>query len=118
MVLATQCMQSKKPKKMHTNGKLSKVLGQRCGTLYNLSINNFRRYRLFCRICRRCFEDMSMEGHDGNLSIEMGARGGMIAQTKKTFDFLEGRLYAPGKAWTKAVAYWKTLKPMLMFLMK
>jgi len=46
-----------------------------------------------------------------NLSIEMGARGGMIAPDQKTFDFLEGRLYAPkGDAWTKAVEYWKTLK--------
>jgi len=41
----------------------------------------------------------------------MGARGGMIAPDQKTFDYLEGRLYAPkGEAWDKAVAYWKTLK--------
>jgi 3-isopropylmalate/(R)-2-methylmalate dehydratase large subunit len=43
----------------------------------------------------------------------------MIAPDQKNFDFLEGRLYAPkGEAWTKAVAYWKTLKPIwtLFFL--
>jgi 3-isopropylmalate/(R)-2-methylmalate dehydratase large subunit len=46
-----------------------------------------------------------------NLSIEMGARGGMIAPDQTTFDYLEGRLFAPkGEAWDKAVAYWKTLK--------
>jgi 3-isopropylmalate/(R)-2-methylmalate dehydratase large subunit len=42
------------------------------------------------------FEEMSMEGRMTvcNLSIEMGARGGMIAPDQKTFDFLEGRLYS------------------------
>jgi 3-isopropylmalate/(R)-2-methylmalate dehydratase large subunit len=50
------------------------------------------------------FEEMSMEGRMTvcNLSIEMGARGGMIAPDQKTFDFLEGRLYAPkGEEWNK-----------------
>jgi homoaconitase/3-isopropylmalate dehydratase large subunit len=42
------------------------------------------------------FEDMTMEGRMTvcNLSIEMGARGGMIAPDQTTFDYLEGRLYA------------------------
>jgi 3-isopropylmalate/(R)-2-methylmalate dehydratase large subunit len=41
------------------------------------------------------FENMSMEGRMTvcNLSIEMGARGGMIAPDQTTFDYLEGRLY-------------------------
>jgi 3-isopropylmalate/(R)-2-methylmalate dehydratase large subunit len=45
------------------------------------------------------FEEMSMEGRMTvcNLSIEMGARGGMIAPDQKTFDFLEGRLYTKGR---------------------
>ena len=46
-----------------------------------------------------------------NLSIEMGARGGMIAPDKTTFDYIKGRPFAPkGEAWDKAMAYWKTLK--------
>jgi 3-isopropylmalate/(R)-2-methylmalate dehydratase large subunit len=46
-----------------------------------------------------------------NLSIEMGARGGMIAPDEKTFEYIKGREYAPkGEEWNKKLAYWKTLK--------
>jgi 3-isopropylmalate/(R)-2-methylmalate dehydratase large subunit len=46
-----------------------------------------------------------------NLSIEMGARGGMIAPDQTTFDYIEGRELAPkGADWDKQLAYWKTLK--------
>ena len=45
-----------------------------------------------------------------NLSIEMGARGGMIAPDEKTFDYIKGREYTPkGKDWDAAMEYWKTL---------
>jgi 3-isopropylmalate/(R)-2-methylmalate dehydratase large subunit len=45
-----------------------------------------------------------------NMSIEMGARGGLIAPDDVTFDYIKGREFAPkGKEWDKAVAYWKTL---------
>ena len=45
-----------------------------------------------------------------NLSIEMGARGGMIAPDKKTFDYINGREFTPqGKDWDKAMTYWETL---------
>ena len=45
-----------------------------------------------------------------NMSIECGARAGMVAPDQVTFDYLEGRLMAPtGEAWDRAVAYWKTL---------
>ena len=45
-----------------------------------------------------------------NLSIEMGARGGMVAPDEITFEYIKGREYAPqGEEWDKAVAYWKTL---------
>nr|MCU0339718.1 aconitase family protein [Spirosomataceae bacterium] len=59
------------------------------------------------------FENMSMEGRMTvcNMSIEMGARGGMIAPDETTFNYLNGREYAPkGEAWDKALTYWKTLK--------
>jgi len=46
-----------------------------------------------------------------NMSIEMGARGGMIAPDETTFSYIKGREKAPkGEAWDKALAYWKTLK--------
>ncbi|MEP5617278.1 MAG: aconitase family protein, partial [Flavobacteriaceae bacterium] len=56
--------------------------------------------------------NMSMEGRMTvcNLSIEMGARGGMIAPDEKTFEYIKGREYTPkGAAWDKAMDYWKTL---------
>lgn len=46
-----------------------------------------------------------------NLSIEMGARGGMIAPDEVTFNYVKGREYAPkGEEWDKALAYWQTLR--------
>jgi 3-isopropylmalate/(R)-2-methylmalate dehydratase large subunit len=57
--------------------------------------------------------NLSMEGRLTlcNLSIEMGARGGMIAPDETTFNYIKGREFAPkGEEWEKAVAYWKTLK--------
>lgn len=56
--------------------------------------------------------DLSMEGRMTvcNMSIEAGARAGLIAPDEKTFDYLKGRPMAPkGEAWDKAVSYWKTL---------
>jgi 3-isopropylmalate/(R)-2-methylmalate dehydratase large subunit len=45
-----------------------------------------------------------------NMSIEMGARGGIIAPDEKTFEYIKGREFAPkGDAYDTAVAYWKTL---------
>ncbi len=55
---------------------------------------------------------LSMEGRMtvSNMSIEAGARAGLIAPDEKTFGYLEGRPYAPkGADWDAAVAYWKTL---------
>ncbi|MDP9137273.1 MAG: 3-isopropylmalate dehydratase large subunit [Pseudomonadota bacterium] len=57
--------------------------------------------------------DLSMEGRMTvcNMSIEGGARAGMIAPDEKTFDYLKDRPKAPkGKAWDAARAYWDTLK--------
>ncbi|HEU4637064.1 MAG TPA: 3-isopropylmalate dehydratase large subunit [Edaphobacter sp.] len=55
---------------------------------------------------------LSMEGRMTicNMSIEAGARAGMIAPDETTFAYLKGRRFAPqGKAWDEAVAHWKTL---------
>jgi len=56
--------------------------------------------------------NLSMEGRMTvcNMSIEAGARAGLIAPDEKTFEYLKGRPQAPtGENWDKAVAYWKTL---------
>ncbi|NCN83458.1 MAG: 3-isopropylmalate dehydratase large subunit [Sphingomonadales bacterium] len=58
------------------------------------------------------FEKMSIEGRltVSNMSIEAGARAGLIAPDEKTFAYLKGRPMAPkGADWDAAVAYWKTL---------
>ena len=57
--------------------------------------------------------NLSMEGRMTicNMSIEAGARAGMIAPDETTFEYLKGRPHAPsGADWDEAVAYWKTLK--------
>src|SRR4051812_37788167 len=58
-------------------------------------------------------EKLSMEARMTicNMSIEAGARAGMIAPDQTTFDYLKGRPHAPqGEDWDAAVAYWKTLR--------
>lgn len=60
----------------------------------------------------KAMRDLSMEGRMTvcNMSIEAGARAGLIAPDEKTFEYIKGRPMAPtGEDWDKAVAYWKTL---------
>ncbi len=61
----------------------------------------------------QAIRDLSMEGRMTvcNMSIEAGARAGMIAPDETTFAYLEGRPHAPeGADWDAAVAYWRTLR--------
>ncbi|NKE58758.1 3-isopropylmalate dehydratase large subunit [Lentzea sp. PSKA42] len=61
----------------------------------------------------RAIENLSMEARMTvcNMSIEAGARAGMIAPDETTFDYIKGRPHAPsGADWDAAVAYWKTLR--------
>ncbi len=60
----------------------------------------------------KAFENMSIEGRLTvcNMSIEAGARAGLIAPDETTFAYVKGRPYAPkGEAWDKALAWWKSL---------
>ncbi|MDH3700507.1 MAG: 3-isopropylmalate dehydratase large subunit [Alphaproteobacteria bacterium] len=62
--------------------------------------------------CGRAIRDLSMEGRMtvSNMTIEAGARAGLIAPDDKTFVYLEGRPMAPtGAEWDAAVAHWRTL---------
>ena len=116
MVFASQCLLMNKPKSMrvNVNGKLNKNVSPKDVILYVISkIGTDAGTGYFCEYAGNVFEEMSMEGRMTvcNMSIEMGARGGMIAPDQTTFDYIEGRKYAPkGEEFTEKVAYWKTLK--------
>ncbi len=114
-VLATQCLLQKKPKTMAitVDGELGKGVtakdiilaiiakngaGGGAGYVFEYRGSAIRKLSMANRmtIC--------------NMSIEGGARAGMIAPDDTTFEFVKGRPYAPkGEAWDRAVAYWKTL---------
>ena len=114
-VFASQCLLLKKPKSLRVtvNGRLKKGVLPKDVILYiisKLGTNSGTGY--FCEYAGDVFENMSMEGRMTvcNMSIEMGARGGMIAPDQTTFDYIKNREFAPkGKAFETKVAYWKTL---------
>ena len=116
MVLSTQCIMQPKPKKMriNINGKLGKGVTPKDVALYIISkLTTSGATGYFVEYAGDVFENMSMEGRMTvcNLSIEMGARGGMIAPDETTFNYLKDKPLSPkGEAWDKALAYWKTLK--------
>src|SRR5689334_11624914 len=114
-VLATQCLLTKKAKSMliRADGRLPPGvtakdlilsiigrIGTAGGTGYAIEFGG------------DTVRALSMEGRMTmcNMSIEAGARAGMIAVDERTIAYLEGRPYVPkGDLWTKAVAYWRTL---------
>ncbi|MEP0365808.1 MAG: 3-isopropylmalate dehydratase large subunit [Cyclobacteriaceae bacterium] len=116
MVLATQCIMQPKPKKMriNINGKLQAGVTPKDVALFIISqLSTSGATGYFVEYAGDVFENMTMEGRMTvcNLSIEMGARGGMIAPDETTFDYIEGREFTPkGADWDKAMEYWKTLK--------
>ncbi len=115
MVLATQCIMQPKPKKMRitVNGKLGKGVTAKDLILYIISkITASGGTGYFIEYCGEAFTNLSMEGRMTvcNMSIECGARGGLIAPDQVTFDYIKGREFAPkGAEWDKKLAYWKTL---------
>ncbi|WP_242132368.1 3-isopropylmalate dehydratase large subunit [Aestuariivivens marinum] len=116
MVLSTQCIMQPKPKKMriNVNGQLSKGVTPKDVALYIISqLTTSGATGYFVEYAGDVFESMTMEGRMTvcNLSIEMGARGGMIAPDNTTFAYLKDKPMSPkGEAWDKAITYWRTLK--------
>jgi 3-isopropylmalate/(R)-2-methylmalate dehydratase large subunit len=116
MVLASQCIMQPKPKKMRItiNGKLNKGVTAKDIALYIISkISTSGGTGHFIEYAGSAITSLSMEGRMTlcNLSIESGARGGMIAPDETTFNYIKGREFAPaGNEWDKAVARWKALK--------
>ena len=114
-VFASQCLLLNKPKKMRirVDGKLQHNVLPKDVILYiiaQLGTNSGTGH--FVEYAGEVFENMSMEGRMTvcNMSIEMGARGGMIAPDETTFNYVKGKEFAPkGEAWEKQLAYWKTL---------
>jgi len=114
-VLATQCILQSKPKKMRINieGTLSKGVLSKDIILYVISkISASGGTGHFVEFAGSAIRELSMEARMSicNMSIEMGARGGMIAPDEKTYEYLKGREFAPkGEDFDKAVEKWKEL---------
>ncbi|MBR9913925.1 MAG: 3-isopropylmalate dehydratase large subunit [Algicola sp.] len=114
-VFASQCLLLTKPKSLRVtvNGKLKHGVLPKDVILYIISkLGTNAGTGYFCEYAGDVFKNMSMEGRMTvcNMSIEMGARGGMIAPDQTTFDYVEGRAFAPkGADFDQKVAYWKTL---------
>lgn len=115
MVLATQCIMQPKPKSMRINitGALQYGVTSKDVALFIISqLTTSGATGYFVEYAGDVFKNMTMEGRMTvcNLSIEMGARGGMIAPDETTFHYVKGREFTPkGEAWDTAMDYWQTL---------
>lgn len=115
MVLATQCILQPRPKTMRitVDGRLAEGVTAKDMALYIIAkLGTGGATGYFVEYAGEAVRSLSMEQRMTlcNLSIEMGARGGMVAPDQTTFDYLKGREFAPkGREWDEAVAYWRTL---------
>ncbi|HMR91683.1 MAG TPA: 3-isopropylmalate dehydratase large subunit [Chitinophagaceae bacterium] len=115
MVMATQCLMQSKPKLMRINieGALNAGVVSKDIVLYilaKISASGATGYAV--EFAGSAIRSLSMEARMTicNMSIEMGARCGMIAPDEITFEYIKGRKFAPaGEEWDKKLAYWKTL---------
>ncbi|MGB1080808.1 MAG: 3-isopropylmalate dehydratase large subunit, partial [Flavobacteriaceae bacterium] len=114
-VFASQCLLVAKPKSMRVivSGDLHPDVQPKDVILYVISkLGTDAGTGYFVEFAGSVFEQMSMEGRMTvcNMSIEMGARGGMIAPDQTTFDYVSGREFVPkGEELENKIAYWKTL---------
>jgi 3-isopropylmalate/(R)-2-methylmalate dehydratase large subunit len=115
MVFATQCILQTRPKTMriNVNGELNKGVVSKDIILYiiaKISASGATGY--FVEYAGSAITSLSMEARMTicNMSIEMGARGGMIAPDNTTFEYMKGREFAPkGEEWDRKLADWKKL---------
>ena len=116
MALASQCILQSKPKSMRINieGELKEGVCSKDIILYIISkLGTGGGTGHFVEFAGSAIRSLSMEARMTicNMSIEMGARGGMIAPDQTTFDYLKGREFAPqGEAWDEAVERWSELR--------
>ena len=115
-VFASQCLLLAKPKAMRVvvNGDLKPGVLPKDVVLYVIAkLGTDAGTGYFVEFAGDVFENMTMEGRMTvcNMSIEMGARGGMIAPDETTYEYVKGREFAPkGEDFDKKVAVWNTLK--------
>ncbi|MBW0177245.1 3-isopropylmalate dehydratase large subunit [Sediminibacterium sp.] len=115
MVFASQCLMQSNPKLMRINieGELNKGVVSKDIILYIISkISASGATGYFVEYAGSAIRSLSMEARMTicNMSIEMGARGGMIAPDEITFSYIKGRQFAPsGEQWEKKIADWKEL---------
>ncbi len=115
MVFATQCLLQSKPKQMriNVNGELSKGVLSKDIVLHILSkISSSGATGYAVEYAGSTIRNLSMEARMTvcNMSIEMGARCGLIAPDETTFKYVHGRTFAPqGSSWINALQYWQTL---------
>ncbi len=115
MVLASQCILQPKPMTMRitVDGALRKGVSAKDMALYIIAqMTTGGATGYFVEYAGEAVRALSMEERMTlcNLSIEMGARGGMIAPDKTTFDYVKGREFAPaGEAWDAAMERWAEL---------
>lgn len=115
-VMASQSLIQSKPKTMRitVDGSLGKGVSAKDVILHiisQLSASGGTGY--FIEYAGTAIEAMSMEARMTicNMSIEMGARGGIIAPDVTTFEYIQGKEFAPkGEYLNKEIKYWKTLK--------
>jgi len=116
MVLATQCVFQSRPKTMRITikGKLNPGVTSKDLALYVIAkVTTGGATGYFVEYAGEAIESLSMEQRLTvcNLSIEMGARGGLVAPDEITFAYLKGKEFSPkGEAWDSALAKWKELK--------
>jgi len=115
MALATQCVLQSKPKLMriNINGQLQKGVLSKDIILHVISLLSASGATgYFVEYAGEAIRNLSMEGRMTicNMSIEMGARGGLIAPDETTFAYVKNRTFAPkGTDWENALADWHTL---------
>ena len=115
MVLASQCILQTRPKTMRINfeGKLKAFVGAKDMALYMIAqLTTGGATGYFVEYAGEAVRSLTMEERMTlcNLSIEMGARGGLIAPDETTFSYIKGREFAPKvERWEEAMAYWRTL---------
>ena len=115
-VLATQCLVTRKMKNMRVNveGQLARGVTPKdvvLAIIGRIGIAGGTGYAI--EYAGSAIRAMSMEGRMTvcNMSIEAGARAGMVGVDDTTIEYLKGRRFAPqGAEWERAVAYWRTLK--------
>lgn len=116
MVLSTQCLLQNKPKTMliEINGELNEGVYSKDIILYIISkITASGGTGYFVEYSGAAIRSLSMEARMTicNMSIEMGARGGMIAPDEITFDYIKGKKFSPqGDEFDTSVKKWKQLK--------